>query len=236
MDEPQNQELVGLDEDLTTVGAREAIKRLFVSGPGIIDSFSKENQTAKVQLAIQRCFEGGDPQNMPLLLDVPVYFQAGGNLVQTFPVTKGDECWVVFADREIDNWWQSGGTQAPTEIRFHDPSDCVVYVGVTSQPRAMTPPISDTGVELRTRDGELVMRMEDDGTKLWLGTKNVQPAVVGTDLKDTVLDAMCDFLEKLTVPTGMGPSGIPINVADIQAVRAKLGEILSSTVVVQKSP
>ncbi|MDR8345712.1 hypothetical protein FPK41_22485, partial [Acinetobacter baumannii] len=66
--------------------------------------------------------------NLPLLVDVPVVFPRGGGCTLTFPVKPGDECLVIFADRCIDFWWQSGGIQEPVDERMHDFSDafCIV--------------------------------------------------------------------------------------------------------------
>ncbi|MFW8450019.1 Gp138 family membrane-puncturing spike protein, partial [Klebsiella pneumoniae] len=61
--------------------------------------------------------------NLPLLVDVPVVFPRGGGCTLTFPVKPGDECLVIFADRCIDFWWQSGGIQEPVDERMHDLSD-----------------------------------------------------------------------------------------------------------------
>ncbi len=69
----------------------------------------------------------------PLLVDVPVVFPRGGGCTLTFPVKAGDECLVIFADRCIDFWWQSGGIQEPVDERMHDLSDAFCIVGPQSQ-------------------------------------------------------------------------------------------------------
>lgn len=43
----------------------------------------------------------------------------------------------------------------------------------------------------------------------------------GAGLKKT-LDALLDALAKLTVPTGVGPSGVPVNVADFVKIKQEL--------------
>lgn len=44
-------------------------------------------------------------------------------------------------------------------------------------------------------------------------------------LKKTLSD-LCDALARLTVPTGVGPSGIPINMADFQKIKQDLNNYL----------
>ena len=227
-----DEQLTAQAEDVPASAALEMAKGLNCMMPGIIDSYDPEKQTAVVQPAIMRKFVGSDPEKLPLLLDVPVVFPAGGNHVLTFPITKGDECVVWFADRAIDRWWSSGGVQLPSEIRFHDLSDGFAFVGISSTPRMMTPALSTTATELRSRDGALVLRFENG--LISAGVKNVQPAVVGTDLKGK-LSALCQALAALTVPTGMGPSGTPINGATFSQIDSQLDEILSKSVVIQKN-
>jgi phage baseplate assembly protein gpV len=89
---------------------------------------------------------------LPLLVDCPVQFPAGGGCTLTFPVKAGDECLVVFSSRCIDAWWQSGGVQVQPELRMHDLSDGFALLGFRSQPRVIGN-ISTTAAQLRTDDG-----------------------------------------------------------------------------------
>lgn len=127
--------------------------------PGIIQSFNTDNpdsMTCTVQPAIngQVRDETGalTGVELPLLVDCPVQFPAGGGCTLTFPVKAGDECLVVFSSRCIDAWWQSGGVQVQPELRMHDLSDGFVLLGFRSQPRVIGN-ISTTAAQLRTDDG-----------------------------------------------------------------------------------
>lgn len=141
--------------------AMQSVKAdLWTAMPGIVDSFNAEAQTAAVRPAIQIQQQLVDGSfvwvTMPLLLDCPVHFPSGGSFTLTFPVKPGDECLVVFADRCIDAWWQSGaanGSQPQAEMRMHDLSDGFVFVGVRSQPRKLAN-FSTTDTQLRSDDGQ----------------------------------------------------------------------------------
>lgn len=129
---------------------------LWTALPGIVQSFSAQAMTCVVQPAIQAQLRlpNGTFQLVTLkpLVDVPVIFPSGGGFTLTFPVKQGDECLVVFASRCIDGWWQSGGVQAPIEVRLHDLSDGFALVGPRSQPRVLSA-ISTTTTQLRSDDG-----------------------------------------------------------------------------------
>ena len=141
-------------------------KNLRVAMPGIIQSFDAETVTAVVQPAI-RCVETDNDGNRttrdyPLLTDVPVVFPRGGGCTLTFPVKAGDECLVIFADRCIDFWWQSGGVQEPVDDRMHDLSDAFAIVGPQSQVKKISG-ISTSGAQLRTDDGKAYIEVTAGG-------------------------------------------------------------------------
>ncbi len=131
-------------------------EQLRVAMPGIIQSFDPDAVTAVVQPAIRRIERDNDGNKLtndyPLLVDVPVVFPRGGGCTLTFPVKAGDECLVIFADRCIDFWWQSGGIQEPVDGRMHDLSDAFCIVGPQSQAKKIGG-ISTTAAQLRTDDG-----------------------------------------------------------------------------------
>lgn len=141
-------------------------QNLRVAMPGIIQSFDAAEVTAVVQPAI-RCVETDNDGNRttrdyPLLTDVPVVFPRGGGCTLTFPVKAGDECLVIFADRCIDFWWQSGSVQEPVDDRMHDLSDAFAIVGPQSQAKKISS-ISASGAQLRTDDGKAFIEVAAGG-------------------------------------------------------------------------
>lgn len=129
---------------------------LRVAVPGIIQSFDPETVTCTVQPAVNGSVpdETGaeSVEGITLLVDLPVIFPRGGGLTLTFPVKAGDECLVIFSDRCIDFWYQSGGTGDAVDHRQHDTSDAFVIVGPQSQANKISG-ISTSAAQLRTDDG-----------------------------------------------------------------------------------
>ena len=78
------------------------------------------------------------PFPYPLLINIPVYFASGGQSCLTMPVAPGDECLVLFNDRDFSNWYSSGltGGMNPT-MRLHSFSDAIALVGLRSMPKAI---------------------------------------------------------------------------------------------------
>jgi hypothetical protein len=136
---------------------------LRVAAPGIIRSFNAAKQTAVVQIAIREKVNVHGKlswMDIPLLLDVPVYFPRAGGYMLTLPIKPDDECLVIFADFCIDAWWQSGGVQNQLDKRRHDLSDGFALVGVTSQPRKVTNYAEDT-IQLRNEAGTTYAEIDD---------------------------------------------------------------------------
>ncbi|MDY4387905.1 Gp138 family membrane-puncturing spike protein [Pectobacterium aroidearum] len=144
------------EQDLIGTVMNRVMSNLRVAMPGIIQSFNPEDVTCVVQpsnTGHDTDSRGNKESNpLPLLVDVPVVFPHGGGCTLTFPVSPGDECLIIFADRCIDFWWQSGGIQEPVSDRMHSLSDAFVIVGPQSQAKKISG-ISTSAAQLRTDDG-----------------------------------------------------------------------------------
>jgi hypothetical protein len=113
--------------------------------------------------------------------------------------------------------------------------------GDDAQPTTLTLRYDDAGLRVADRHGnELEMtkdhlrlrsaggRVLDLTDTLSMGseTASAEPAVLGDQLTGWLGD-LSDALARLTVTTGTGPSGVPINVAEFSALKARLDQILS---------
>lgn len=144
-----------LSQALKAMG-KQVSSSLRVAVPGIIQSFDPDTVTCTVQPAVNGSVpdETGaeSAEGLTLLVDLPVMFPRGGGVTLTFPVKSGDECLVIFSDRCIDFWYQSGGTGDAVDERQHDTSDAFVIVGPQSQAQKISG-ISTSAAQLRTDDG-----------------------------------------------------------------------------------
>lgn len=102
---------------------------------GIINSFDPTSQTASVQLVDKRTVNiikdnGVQYYNYSVLVNCPVYIPKAAAGGYTYPISAGDNCLVLFNDRDIDNWFNDGLVQVPNSVRMHDLSDGIVIVGL----------------------------------------------------------------------------------------------------------
>ena len=97
----------------------EIMSSIHCALPGTVVSFDEESQTAVIQPAVK----SSSGIELPLLRDVPVFIPV------PFEVHEGDACLLVFADRDIDAWSETGEAEVPPSGRMHSLSDGFAFVG-----------------------------------------------------------------------------------------------------------
>ena len=110
-EQKRQEELQALKQDI--------FESLHCALPGTVISFDAESQTAVIQPAVKT----SSGVAFPLLRDVPVFMPV------SFEVNPGDACLVIFADRDIDAWFETGEAEVPSSGRMHSLSDGFAFVG-----------------------------------------------------------------------------------------------------------
>lgn len=105
--------------------AQDAImSRLNVHNIGRIIEFDKNTQTCTVELMILKQFNERIIEPAPLT-DVPLIILGAGGGHITLPNPVGTVCMLMFLDRNMDNFMETGEAYAPETSRMHDFTDCV---------------------------------------------------------------------------------------------------------------
>jgi phage baseplate assembly protein gpV len=161
--------------------------------------------TASVQIAQEQVTSVDTDGNKtfasysPLEL-VPVYFPGGGGFSLTFPVNVGDECLLLFNDRQLDNWYLNGAGNPPTLNNLHDLSDAIALVGMRSCPRALGS-VSTISTQLRS---------DDDSTYVEVKTGQIVniKAPGGINLNGVLIDSVGNVIipQTLVVENLLGAS------------------------------
>lgn len=118
------------------------LARTYVMRVGRIEKFYADTQLADVKPLLMNEYtdKTGERKavSVPVLPNVPVAFLGGANGLDTYPVAKGDECMLLFADRSLDRWIEYGDEQDPGRTPHHDVTDAIAIVGVRSKPKKLT--------------------------------------------------------------------------------------------------
>jgi len=176
--------------DLLLDMKRETMQAINSAKVGAIKEFNADNQTAQIEI-LQKQYIENAPDNVPqivdypLIIDVPVFFAGGGLGSLTFPVAAGDECLVLFNDRDIDLWFKNSQVGIPNSNRLHDISDGFALVGFRSEQNALVDFLL-TGVKLRHGDANVYLQ---DGTEATLksGTSQVKVNKDGTIRVESII-------------------------------------------------
>jgi len=204
---------------------------------GTIQSFDETKQTAKVTINYTKTyFEQNKTtgvysmvqEEYPIMADCPVICLGGSTAALTFPIQKGDECLVLFNDRDIDNWFEGSTTSSPNTSRLHSFSDAIILVGVRSKAKAIQN-YDTTRAVLRNGQalvgvGPVKVKVANNSTSL---NTQLQNLVTHINSLVTAVNTLVTQTAAITVTcaTPGNPSTIPINAAAITAISSTLSTI-----------
>ena len=130
----------------------------------------------------------------PILIDCPCIFMGGGDTADTYPVWEGDECLVLFNDRNLDNWFQGAENSPVATGRLHSFSDAVILIGIRSIPNILEN--FDT-VRAVKRGGTAVLGVNPSNSKILL-TNDDPIGTNGNYSYDTTLnDMISDLIDNI---------------------------------------
>lgn len=157
--------------------------------------------------------EGYTP--IPVITKVPVQYLSTPDSHFLFPLKKDVYGWLVFGQRSIEQWFESGTDSEPVSPRHHHIKDAVFLIG----PRPLTSPIQRKGAKtsLEIRHGKTWVEITEDGKfKITNGSVDL-------------LDVLSDLTEALisgTVQTKDGPVNFTTPTIDsLKSVKSDLGKL-----------
>lgn len=217
--------------DLLNLVKKEIFLDLNCHHVGTIQSFNATNQTVYATVNYTKTFfqlntATGLYQpiqvNYPTLVNCPLIMLGGGNAHMTFPITKGDECLLLFNDRDIDNWFTSGSsTQANATSRLHAFTDAFALVGVKSTPNILSAYdttraiISDGTISVGINPSTHKATIKSATTSLNTVLQNIL-----TQLEN--LATACAAITVSGVLSGGATSGPPANAASFTTISSQL--------------
>ena len=105
----------------------------------IVQEFYPEDLTVSVLIANKKTIN----QNMDGTQEVRDYALIRAKICYcnpfiTNPIQKGDECILLFNDREIESWFINGEVNTEAHTRMHDLTDAVAIFGIRSLPKMIS--------------------------------------------------------------------------------------------------
>lgn len=192
---------------------------------GTIQSFDSAHQTASVTINYSRTYFqfNGDTGaydntlvNYPIIAEAPVICLGGGPTSLTFPIAAGDECLVLFNDRDLDNWFTGGSGSPNATARLHSFADALVIVGIRSLANVLPNYDSTRAV------------LQYGTTLVGVGNGLIKIANSGNTLNNLLQTLISDLQSLVTQTAAITVSSFgapPNNAAAIAAIGTQLGTL-----------
>lgn len=148
----------------------------------------------------------------PLLVDCPFIVLGGGDTSLTFPIAEGDECLILFNDRDIDYWVAGKKSGSVATNRLHAFCDAIALVGFIK-------PGSYDPARALLRNGTTYVGVSADKVKIANAI-----TTLNTLLQDLV--TQIKLITVTGVTPGPGTSGPPANVAALTAIALQIQGLL----------
>lgn len=151
-------------------------------------------------------------KDYPLLVDVPFIVLGGGTTYLTFPIKAGDECLILFNDRDLNNWIEGASTGPVASNRLHSMADAMALVGFIV-PSDYDPDRATLG------NGE---------TSVGVGENKIRLKNSVESLNTILQDLVTEIKAIQTTNTVPGSPALisPASQAALAAVATRLGELL----------
>jgi hypothetical protein len=134
----------------------------------------------------------------------------------TFPIAAGDDCLLLFNDRDIGNWFQGNPPMPVPSLRLHSFADAIAIVGL--RPVTASIPGYDTANAV----------LQNGSTKVSVGESLITIANSMTTL-NTLLQSLLTTLEGLTTTNcvvGNPVALAPTVITALENLGIQIGELL----------
>lgn len=206
------------NQSLTFKALQKAIAcNMRVCMPGIIKNFYPATQTVDVQITVYDKIKPNLPNNLngynpttgdikiPMLLDCPLLVERAGDYAMTLPVASGDECLVIFADMNINQWFSNGGTEnIQQKLRRHSLSDGFAILAPSSVPKSI-PNYQTNAMEMRNLERTKYIKIDPSAVTV---QSDAQVDING----QTVIRGSLDIPGSVQPLVGSGNGTVTINV------------------------
>jgi len=131
--------------------------------PCEVVSVDYEMQTVDVKIVVNRITSDDKVIAFDILTEVPIGYTQTKQYSITLPINIGDTGQLIFNERQLDNWIVNDEIKEPDDTRKHSLSDALFVPNFVSRVNNI-PNISESELEIRTRDNLTKIRINENGT------------------------------------------------------------------------
>jgi len=145
----------------------EITGKMHTALPGQIESYDSKEVRAEVKPMVGKHFVDSGPTNYAPIVSVPVIFPRSGDAHISFPLNKGDGVLLIFSERSIEEWLETGNVSTPTNMRRFSITDAMAIPGLFATEKGSK---IDSGNELEIRYKNI--KISSDGDKVNIATSS----------------------------------------------------------------
>jgi hypothetical protein len=216
-------------KDLLDLFKKEIFLSLNCHTLATIQSFDPVTQLVSATINYKKAILRADPLtgvysqvlvDFPVMIDCPVIILQGGGASLQLPIANGDTCLILFNDRDIDNWLQSGQVGPLATQRLHSFADGIALIGIRSVNNAFTD--FDTTRAVLKGPGYTSIGLSATKIRIKNNVQNLNDLLqtLITEIKSLVTATAAITVTGVT--PGLGVSGVPANAAVITAIGTQL--------------
>ncbi|MHA7915993.1 Gp138 family membrane-puncturing spike protein [Alloalcanivorax xenomutans] len=177
--------------------------------PGKVANFDPDNQTATVEVGIQKVGPDGTGRSFPTIDKVPVCFPGDSHYLW-HAVESGCEGLIHFSQRSIDEWLDRGGPVAPADGRMLSLKDAFFVPGFRSRGNRI-PGFRNSGAGISDKDGENYVWLDGANLKAAVATAEVTAVTAATVTAPLItLQGNVAITGNLAVGGAMTNDGVPV--------------------------
>jgi hypothetical protein len=218
-------------KDLLDLHRKEIMLSMNCHAIATVQSFDSAKQTVTATINYKKTLfqDTGEGIYRPVLIDYPVLVDCpaivltGGAFSLKMPIQAGDTCVILFNDRDIDNWFQSGQVKEVNTGRLHSFADGLALVGVRSLANSLTG-YADEMVVLG--DGTHDLKVGDGEASINVGTTTVKAKTSkvrianGTTTHNTLLADLITTINAITTTNCVVGAPVSLSPASISALNS----------------
>lgn len=203
--------------DILRQAIQSQISDMHTCMPAKITEYSHETQKAKVKPTLIKRYKDKTLQELPEITNVPVIFPRSKNFSMHWPLSSGDPVMLLFSERSLDQWLNTGKEGAPLDTRKFDLSDAIAIPGLYSFAEPSPAPDNDNFyIEM----GKSKLKLSSDGKICFKGL---------TEELMSLLNDLFSEIQGITVDTPQGPGFISVaSKASISVLQSKFNTLKGS--------
>ena len=176
----------------------QMLKTIFISIPGVIESYDATTKRCRVKPAINMRLTDGETEEQSSIVNVPVLWPSGGGFTLLSPLPAGTPVEIKFSQRGITQFKETFSTEDPGNGVF-DKEDAHV---IPSYGALSVTPATESGMSMQSEDGSNYIYVDDGNIYIKAATSITLESPLNTVKGPLIVEQLLTAQGNVSIPTG----------------------------------